>query len=148
MKIRFPYAVLALVVALPSVSGAEILDYGTHIEVVNHRGGNVLEMVGMRSRLERSGKEVRIRGYCRSACTMLLTMRNACIAGDAAVGFHAPRIPNTNIIPPYVDQVMGYYYRGGILEKWNSEWKYSLDMHKISAEDYVKLDPQARICGR
>jgi len=139
----------ALILALlPLAAGAEIRVKKTYIDVYNDRGGNVLEMVKTRHQLENSGKEVRIRGYCRSACTMLTTMRNACLGPNATIGFHAPRIPNTKIIPPYVDQVMANFYRNGILRKWNAEWRYSLDMVKISAREYHRLDPATRICAQ
>ena len=95
----------ALTVATPALAQQPqgIQRAGEFIDVWNNRGGNVLEMVKTRHQLENSGKEVRIRGYCRSACTMLTTMRNACLGPNATIGFHAPRIPNTKIIPPYVD---------------------------------------------
>ena len=133
---------------LPPAAGAEIRVKKTYIDVYNDRGGNVLEMVKTRHQLENSGKEVRIRGYCRSACTMLTTMRNACLGPNATIGFHAPRIPNTKIIPPYVDQVMANFYRNGILRKWNAEWRYSLDMVKISAREYHRLDPATPLCAQ
>jgi hypothetical protein len=116
------------------------------IVILNNKGGNVMEAVRYRQQLAASGRRVEVRGYCRSACTIYITLPNACLGPGATVGFHAPRIPGTTIIPPMVDQIMGNYYRNGILQKWNSEWKYSLKMHKISAQQYVRLDPQTRIC--
>lgn len=111
----------------------------------NH-GGNVIATIQRRNQLERRGAPVRVEGYCGSACTLFITMPNACLARDATVGFHAPRIPNTTIIPPAVDQIMGNYYRNGILARWNGEWKNSLKIHKISAQEYVRLDPETRFC--
>ncbi|MFD1795059.1 hypothetical protein FQV27_14715 [Paracoccus aurantiacus] len=131
---------------LPALAGAEITENRRFIDVIDHKGGNVLDMVKLRSRLENGRKPVRVRGYCRSACTMLITMNNACLGPKATVGFHAPRIPGTAIIPPYVDQIMASYYRNGILKKWNQEWRGSLKMHVITARDYVRLDPQTKIC--
>lgn len=116
------------------------------IDISNNRGGNVLEMVKRRGELARSGKTVRIRGYCRSACTILTTLPNACLGPGATIGFHAPRIPNTSIIPPYVDQIMGNYYRAGIRDRWFGGWNRSLNMNIITARQYVQLDPQTRIC--
>lgn len=116
------------------------------IVILNNKGGNVMEAVQYRQKLAASGRRVEVRGYCRSACTIYITLPNACLGPGATVGFHAPRIPGTTIIPPMVDQIMGNYYRGGILRKWNSEWKHSLSMHKITAQQYVRLDPQTRIC--
>lgn len=117
------------------------------IDIWNDSGGNVLQMVQRRNELAQSGQQVRIRGYCRSACTMLITLPNACLGPRAKVGFHAPRIPNTSIIPPMVDQIMGNYYRNGIRERWFAGWNRQIDMTVISAEDYVRLDPQTRLCS-
>lgn len=121
---------------------------GKPVVIMNNRGGNVLEAIKYRNQLARSGRPVEVRGYCRSACTVYITLPNACLGPKATVGFHAPRIPGTTIIPPIVDQLMAQHYRNGILRKWNSEWKYSLNMHKISARDYVRLDPQTRLCRK
>ncbi|WEF23947.1 hypothetical protein [Paracoccus sp. S3-43] len=137
----------ALLAALPVASQAEIVDRGRFIDVNDHRGGNVIQTVQLRERLARSGKTVRIRGYCRSACTILTTMPNACLAADARIGFHAPRLPNTQIIPPLVDEIMGSFYRGGIRDRWFGGWNRSMTMTILSARDYVRLDPQTKICG-
>ena len=51
----------------------------------HNRGGNVLEMVQTRQELASSGRTVRIRGYCRSACTILTTMPNACLGPHARI---------------------------------------------------------------
>jgi hypothetical protein len=143
-----PILVLALslsggLVAVPVPAEANSSRY---IDITNDKGGNVLQMAQRRAKLENSGKQVRIRGYCRSACTMLITMRNACLGPGARIGFHAPRIPNTHIIPPYVDQIMGSYYRNGIRQRWYGGWNRKMDMTVISAREYVQLDPQTRIC--
>lgn len=117
------------------------------IVIHNNRGGNVVQMIARRNELEASGRPVRISGLCNSACTMLITLPNACLAPDASVGFHAPRLPGTQIIPPIVDQLMAMHYRNGILDRWNSEWRHSLKIQSISAREYVRLDPQTRLCG-
>lgn len=120
---------------------------GAPIVIHDNRGGNVLRMMARRAELERSGREVRITGVCRSACTMLVTLPNACLHPEASVGFHAPRLPGTTIIPPMVDQMMAAHYRNGIRERWFAEWRHSLDIHSISAREYVQLDPQTRLCA-
>lgn len=138
--------VLALLGGLVVAPLGASANSGRYIDITNDKGGNVLQMAQRRAQLENSGKEVRIRGYCRSACTMLITMRNACLGPGATIGFHAPRIPNTHIIPPYVDQIMGKYYRNGIRQRWYGGWNRKLDMTVITAHQYVELDPQTRIC--
>ena len=138
----------AMTVATPALAQQGIQRAGQFIDVWNNRGGNVLEMVQTRQELASSGRTVRIRGYCRSACTLYLTMANACLGPKATVGFHAPRLPGTRIIPPLVDQIMAAHYRGGILRKWNDEWRYTLEMTKLSARQVKALDPQIRLCAR
>ncbi|SNR40609.1 hypothetical protein EYF88_06885 [Paracoccus sediminis] len=145
-SLRLTIAAL-LIAAAPTLGLAEIRDRGRFIDVNNHRGGNVIQTVQLRERLARSGKTVRIRGYCRSACTILTTMPNACLFPDSRIGFHAPRIPNTRIIPPLVDEIMGAFYRGGIRDRWFGGWNRSLDMTVLSAREYVRLDPKTRLCG-
>ncbi|WP_282602382.1 hypothetical protein [Paracoccus sp. PARArs4] len=137
---------LPLIVALGGIAPAAHAQQGRYIDVWNDKGGNVLQMVQRRQELAKSGKTVRIRGYCRSACTILTTLPNACLGPGSRIGFHAPRIPNTQIIPPYVDQIMGNFYRGGVRDRWFGGWNRSLDMQVISAREYVRLDPQTRIC--
>ncbi|AUH33809.1 hypothetical protein [Paracoccus tegillarcae] len=116
------------------------------IDIVNDSGGNVLQAIARRNQLQSSGKLVRIRGYCRSACTLYLTLPNACIGPQARVGFHAPRVKGTSFIPPIVGDLMGQHYRGEIRRRWYAEWQYSLQMHTMSAAQYKKLDPQIKFC--
>ena len=144
--------IIALVLSFGALAGPALAQpsgiqrNGPYIDVWNHRGGNVVQMLQTREDLGRSGREVRIRGYCRSACTMLITLPNACLGPHATVGFHAPRLPGTRIIPPHVDQIMGRTYRNGIRDRWFGGWNRSIDMQVISARDYVRLDPQTRLC--
>ncbi|RDD71981.1 hypothetical protein [Paracoccus versutus] len=138
---------LALGAGVASLSAtAEAQPRGKPIVIVNNRGGNVVEAIRQRNKLAASGRPVEVRGYCRSACTIYITLPNACLGPRATVGFHAPRIPGTTIIPPIVDELMAQYYRNGILHMWNARWKHSLKMQKISAREYVRLDPQTRLC--
>ena len=136
-------ALMILGSALPSLAAPK-----GPIIIRDNRGGNVMEMMRYREKLARSGRRVEIRGKCNSACTMLTTLPNACLGRGASIGFHAPRIPNTTIIPPLVDEIVAPYYRNGIRRMWMSEWRHSLDMVKISAQEFVRLDPQTKLCPR
>lgn len=133
-------------VAVPQPGAAMRGPQGTPIIIRNDKGGNVMQMVARRQRLAASGRPVQIRGVCSSACTMLLSLPNACLAPDASVGFNAPRLPGTQVIPPLVDQIMAQYYRAGILSRWNEDWKYRLEMTRISGREAALLDPQIRLC--
>lgn len=116
--------------------------------VRDNRGGNVVQMMAYRSQLAASGRQVQIRGVCNSACTMLTTLPNACLGPGASIGFHAPRIPGTQVIPPIVDQLMATTYRNGIRARWYNEWRHSLTIKSITAQEYVALDPMTKLCPR
>ena len=116
------------------------------LSIHNNRGGNVLQTMAQRAELMASGRQVRISGACDSACTMFITMPNACLAPDATIGFHAPRLPGTQVIPPIVDQMMATTYRNGIRARWFSEWRHQLAIQRITAREYVALDPMTRLC--
>lgn len=116
------------------------------IVIRDNRGGNVVQMMAYRSQLAASGRQVQIRGVCNSACTMLTTLPNACLGPGAMIGFHAPRIPNTQVIPPIVDQLMATTYRNGIRARWFNEWRHSLTIKSITAQEYVALDSMTRLC--
>lgn len=118
------------------------------IVIRNDDGGNVTGYIARREQLAKSGRRVEIRGYCASACTMLTTLPNACLGPKLVIAFHAPHFIGTNIPAPMVTGLMGRYYRNGVLQKWNSTWSKSQKMTKISAREYVRLDPQTRICPR
>lgn len=142
---------IALLVALalaPLPAAAEMRVTDGYLDIWNDKGGNVLQMVRRRAELARSSRPIRIRGVCDSACTILTTLPNACLGPKLTIGFHAPRIPGTTIIPPLVDQIMGEYYRNGIRREWFGGWNRSLSINRISAREYVRLDPQAKICKR
>lgn len=130
----------------PAPAAAQRPASGAPIVIRNDPGGHVLSAMARREELAASGRPVEIRGYCRSACTIYITLPNACLGPGATVGFHAPRVAGTQIIAPGVDQMMGQYYRGGIRTRWFNDWSRSLEMQRISAAEYVRLDPQTRLC--
>jgi hypothetical protein len=45
-------------------------------------------------RYNASGELFRIEGTCKSSCTMLLAIKNACVDPDATLMFHAALFPN------------------------------------------------------
>lgn len=137
--------VLVACLAAGALPAAQARETGP-IVIWNNKGGNVVKAMNYRQELASSGRPVEVRGYCRSACTIYITLPNACLGPQATVGFHAPRIPGTSYIPPMVGDLMARFYRNGILQRWNSGWDKSLSMHKITAREYVKLDPQTRLC--
>ena len=129
------------------VAAAPVAPAAAPLVIHNNRGGNVVQTMAWRAEIAASGRPVRITGACDSACTMLITLPNACLAPDATVGFHAPRLPGTQVIPPIVDQMMAMHYRNGIRARWFNEWRHSLAIQRITAREYVALDPMTRLCA-
>ncbi|WP_442771714.1 hypothetical protein [Paenirhodobacter enshiensis] len=118
------------------------------IVIRNDHGGNVAANILRREQLANSGREVQLRGFCDSACTMFTTLPNACLAPDATFGFHAPSIGGSSTPAPMVGDLIGQFYRNGIARKWQQSWGNSTKITRISAKRYVQLDPQARLCTR
>lgn len=114
--------------------------------IVDDTGGNVLAYLAERERLRRWGGPVQISGLCASACTAFITLPNACLAPNAKIGFHSSRLPGVKVPVPMANAVLAGTYRGGIRRKYEQEWSKSLTSTYISAQEYVKLDPQTRLC--
>ena len=112
----------------------------------NDDGGNVTGYIARRNQLAASGRRVEFHGYCASACTLLVTIPNACLAPDARLGFHAPHFIGSGKPAPILNPLMARYYRGGVLAKWTAVWSKSTQMQMISARDYVRLDPETKLC--
>lgn len=130
---------------LPSTP-AEADAAGRPLVILNDRGGSVLSALARRAKLERWGGRVEIRSACISACTVLITLPNACLGPGTSIAFHAPRIYGTNIVPPGVVEMMAATYRGGIRDKWLNDWSKRRSLSWIKAPEYVKLDPRTKLC--
>jgi hypothetical protein len=121
------------------------------IVIENDFGGNVLQYQARRKELAKADL-VRIEGYCNSACTIFITLPNACVGRKAQFGFHgaSPKtgVPNFDY---YLDMQVGKFYRGEIKRRYETNWRFHLgskDLHFIDAERLIELDPQIRLCPR
>ncbi|SEM54704.1 hypothetical protein SAMN04488003_101489 [Loktanella fryxellensis] len=108
-------------------------------------GGQLVSAEADRADLEAWGGRVEITGFCRSACVIFTTLPNACVAPDAVLGFHGSNINQG----PIGNQQMARYLRGEAKRRYEDDWQNipPTDIHRIDARDYVKLDPEVRICG-
>ncbi len=98
MRYMLKKALLALaglsIVAGSSVS-ANAVPFRQASPVVNigyDRGGEIITYALRMKKLERAGSAVRFSGRCNSACTLYLALPSskACLARNAAFGFHLP----------------------------------------------------------
>ncbi|GHC58778.1 hypothetical protein [Neogemmobacter tilapiae] len=136
--------VLALLLGAPLVPArAEV------VVVSNDPGGNVLQYQARRRELAKA-EQVRIQGYCNSACTIFTTLPNVCVGPKATFGFHGAS-PKTGVpqVDYFLDMQIGQFYRGEVRRRFIDKWRFHLgskDLHYISAERLVQLDPKIRIC--
>jgi len=59
--------------------------------IIGYDGGGVIAQYEARAeQLAKSGEEIRVKGYCMSACTIMITRPgvNTCVTRNAALGFH------------------------------------------------------------
>jgi hypothetical protein len=63
-------------------------------------GGHVPDFLEILRQYNASGEPFRIEGTCKSACTMFLGIRNACLERNATLMFHAGRDIKENITGP------------------------------------------------
>ena len=125
--------------------GIETNDRGVHV-VRNHGGGRIISVEAQRRRLLDWGGPVEIRGFCNSACVILATLPNACVAPRARIGFHSSNIN----FGPVGNAQIARYLRGGVKKKFLKEWQFvpHSDIHHIWGERYAQLDRQTKVCGR
>lgn len=114
--------------------------------ISNDGGGQLISAEADRARLRAWGGRVEIRGRCASACVIFTTLPNACIGSRSRIGFHGS---NVNM-GPVGNQQMSKYLRGEVRRRFEAEWKFipTDQIHWVKARDYVKMDPQVRLCSR
>lgn len=149
MMLRMLLICAALPIALAACSGPPEVSrsYTAPHVIANNRGGYINDAIAERASLAAWGGAVEIRGVCNSACVMFTTLPNACLAPDLQLGFHRSSSP----IGAFVGNAqLSRYFRGGVKEMFDDVWGQlpAGQSAVISAQEYVRLDPQARICDR
>lgn len=103
-------------------------------------GGQIISAIADRRQLEAWGGRVEINGRCLSSCAIFTTLPNACLGPDAIIGFHGSNVPGFGL-------ALAPYFRNGIREMFLSDWIFiNGPTHKITAQEYVALDPETRLC--
>jgi hypothetical protein len=105
-------------------------------------GGNVAEHLVFRSVLEKEGTSVVIDGKCMSSCTLFYSLPNTCLTPEASLHFHQV----TGLGSEAWENEMSRYYRGEILELYNSTWRHSDNLAGVTAKRAKVYDPAVNIC--
>lgn len=113
--------------------------------VRNDSGGVLDERVTEIAHLRATGEQVRIGGYCNSACTMYLGLPNACVSPRAVFGFHGP-MSQFYGMPLLADEfehwsrVMASHYPEPIRTWYMQEARYALtDTRDVTGRTLIKL---------
>ena len=111
----------------------------------NDGGGQLISAEADRAILKLWNGPVRIEGYCNSACLMFTTLPKACLAPGLMLGFHGANVSVRFVGNPQITK----YLRAGVQRKFVEEWQHIpfTEIHRITAEEYVRLDPETKICA-
>lgn len=139
---------VAVLLSFAACSGSqgESVGYTAPHIIENYRGGYINDAIAQRQSLAAWGGAVEIRGVCNSACVILTTLPNACLDADLRLGFHRSSSP----IGAFVGNAqISQYFRGGVKQMFDDVWSKLPEGENatITAREYVRLDPQSRICS-
>ena len=113
-------------------------------------GGNISEMLSRVDQLRALGTRVEIRGFCASACTMLLGLPNACVAPTSRLGFHGPQSQYYGIALPkdefdYWSDVLAAHYPG-TLRDWFMKKARNVTLSLVTLNGKQAIQMGAKKC--
>jgi len=97
-------------------------------------GGRFAVYYPIIAKYNKSGERFRIEGFCRSACTLFLSIRNVCIERNAFLSFHAGPDRKTHkwVRNSSSTRAMLKAYKPGLR-------KYLLDGHHVDQRKYFTM---------
>ena len=123
---------LGLLIAASALGVAPALAAGSSRP--HGEGGYVPDFVKIVRQYNASGEEFRIEGTCKSACTLFLGIRNACIERSASLMFHGGHDIKENVTGPDTRASRAALYR------YNAALgRYLLDGHYLDTDTYHTL---------
>ncbi len=102
------------------------------------KGGKYFSFDQVVSQYNQSGELFRIRGHCKSSCTLFLAIRNVCIEPSATLLFHSGH-GSRGTASPAVTQHMLSAYNAGLRDYVTSHhYMDTLELHAISGRDMIQ----------
>jgi len=131
---------LFIAVAFGFVTGSAKQVFGEGSNLGFRSGGKFSDYDPIVYQYNASGERFRIRGRCRSACTMFLGIRNVCVEPTAVFQFHAgsvelggtrvqSAISSAHMMAHYNSRLRTYLEAGKYLE--------TRDLHNITGRDMI-----------
>jgi hypothetical protein len=76
---------------------------------------------------------------------MFTTLANACLEPGLKLGFHGANVNVGFVGNPQITK----YLRNGVKRRFVEEWQHIpfTEIHRISAEEYIALDPASKLCA-
>jgi len=131
---------LAALLVSTTVASADV------IILEDRRGGSVYEHWGEWNEKYQDGNTYRIRGFCNSSCTILTTLPNACLEPGTILHFHGASGGTPEEVLD-AEEVIAQYFTGEALRRYWDDWRHYDDpAFRITAEDFVELETNARMC--
>lgn len=137
--------ICVVVMSLAACNDRRPLPRGDVYTIRNDGGGQLISAETDRAVLKLWGGRVEIEGYCNSACLMFTTLENACLDPDLTLGFHGANVNVGFVGNPQISK----YLRNGVKTRFDEEWQFIpfTEIHRISAAEYVALDPETQLCS-
>jgi len=127
---RFGIQLVALAYALSGVSTC----FAEGSSKGHSEGGYLPDFVAIVREYNASGEPFRIEGTCKSACTIFLGIRNACVERSATLMFHGGHDIKENITGPNTRASRA------ALDRYNSALRqYLLEGHYMDSDAYHTL---------
>lgn len=123
---------------LPAQAATKVID--------NDLGGSVAARVNEIKKLRKSGTKVRIEGFCASACTLYLGLKNqVCVTETATLAFHGPATATPGLMLPYDDfqritAQMASYYPEPLRRWYMSEGRNTIEgLHSFTGAQMIAM---------
>jgi len=126
MKFLGLFVAVYAVIASPSFAEGTSLGHG--------EGGRIVDFLPIIQQYNASGELFRIEGVCKSACTLFLGIRNACVERSATLMFHGGHDVKENVTGPdtRASRAMLYRYKETLRQ-------YLLEGHYMDNDEYHTL---------
>ena len=101
-------------------------------------GGEFVRFDPIVAEHNRSGELFRIEGYCQSACTLFLGIRNVCVDPGASLLFHAGHDRNRNVLTWATEHMLSAYnarLRNYLVSNRHMD---TLAFHAVSGRDLIQ----------
>jgi len=136
--VKFRLALLGLLALLSSSANAQFIPNLDDPLLGYRKGGKFYRFDPAISEFNQSGKLVRLEGSCASACTMFLSVRNACVDPNATFLFHAGRDRNRMLSASATEHMLRTYHASLRNFLIANHYMDTFEFHAISGSDMIR----------